>query len=230
MSRLHPFDVLSAALPPGWFAEVQAAEAQEGGAADRLRFHNLHAVQRVLREWHPPGAELPGTTLAEYETLWYAAYRFWSAGRHTLAIERAALERALEADRGLSNRPTVEPSNRPAAVPRGACYLRLPERLFWARINQAAVPEPLDGMFVVSAAGGQEVTVLAVLGLRSDRGGFSQIVISAPPADLVRAGEVVRRPLFAPVLEGGERAGVKSLVSEAELLYLTHLALREIAR
>ena len=79
-------------------------------------------------------------------------------------------------------------------------------------------------------AGGRELLVLAVLGLRPVRVGFSQISVAAPPLDVAGAARLVRRPLFAPVLEGGERAGMKSLVSDAELLHLTHLALGQIAR
>ena len=32
----------------------------------------------------------------------------------------------------------------PPEVPHGACYLQLPERLFWARIDDTTAPEPLD--------------------------------------------------------------------------------------
>jgi hypothetical protein len=115
-------------------------------------------------------------------------------------------------------------------VPHGACYLQLPERLFWARIAQDATAEPVDGLFLASGAEGGEVTVLAVLGFRPERGGFSQVTVTAPPEDFARAGSFVRRPLFAPALEGGERAGVRSLLSEAELLYLASLALTEARR
>ena len=80
------------------------------------------------------------------------------------------------------------------------------------------------------AAGGRELLVLAVLGLRPEREGFSQIAVAAPPEEVAGAARLARRPPFAPVLEGGERAGMKSLVSEAELLHLAHLALAQVAR
>lgn len=217
MSRLHPFDVVADALPDGWFAEIRAAEAQGRDATDRLRFHDLAPVRSVMRQLEPAGVEAGGTAVAEYETLLYAVYRFWSAGRHSVAVGRAVVDGALAA-------------GPPPTVPRGACYLQLPERLFWARIGDTAAPEPLDGVFLAAGAGDREITVLAVLGLRAGRGGFSQIAVTVPPADLARAGHFVRQPPFAPVLEGGERAGVKSLVSEAELLHLTHLALAQVPR
>lgn len=223
MSRLHPFDVLAAALPEDWFREVRAALGEGRDVTDHLQFHDLGAVRRVLQEIAPAGEEASGTTTAEYETLLYTVCRFWLAGRHSFELSREAVGRALARD------AQAQSGNQPA-VPHGACYLRFPERLFWARINDPTPPEPLDGMFVAAGAGGHEITVLAVLGLRPERGGFSQIAVTAPMADLLRAGSFVRRPLFAPVLEGGEQAGVKSLVSEAELLHLAHLALAEVAR
>jgi len=220
MTRLHPFDVVAGGLTDGWFGEVREAETQGAGdAADRLRFLQLEPVRRVLRELNPPEDEAAGAAIEEYGTLLYAVYRFWSTGRNSLTLERESLEHALARDVGAS--PTV---------PHQACYLQLPERLFWARISDTAAPEPLDGLFLAAGAGDREISVLAVLGLRPERRGFSQIAITVPPGDLARAKDFVRRPPFAPVLEGGERAGVKSLVSEAELLHLAHLALAEVAR
>lgn len=220
MTRPHPFDVVAGGLTDGWFSEVREAETQGGGdAADRLWFLQLAPVRRVLRELNPPEDQAAGAVIEEYGTLLYAVYRFWSTGRHSLTLGRESLERALGHDAGTT-----------PEVPHRACYLQLPERLFWTRISESTAPEPLDGLFLAVSAGDREITVLAVLGLRPERGGFSQIAITVPPEDLARAKDLVRRPLFAPVLDGGEQAGVKSLVSEAELLHLAHLALVEVAR
>lgn len=209
MSRPHPFDVIHHALSEAWFREIPDTD-------DRLEFQQLTPVQRALGELKPTEADAPGAAAEEYGVLLYAVYRFWSAGRHSVALEPAALERALAREHAP-----------PPQVPHGACYLQLPERLFWARIGAEVPPEPLDGLFLATGAGGQEITVLAVLGWRPERSGFSQIAVTAPPEDFARAGEFARRPPFAPVLDGGERAGLKSLVSEAELLHLTCLALAE---
>jgi len=228
MTRLHPFEVVSEALPDEWFTQVRAAEAQGLDPTDRLHFHDLAPVRLAIGGLCPPEAAPAGTTIAEYETLLYAVYRYWSAGRHTLTLSRESLERALAADQ--PERAGGGSGRHPPTVPHGACYLQLPERLFWARISDTTAPEPLDGMFLATGAGGREISVLAALGLRPERSGFSQIAMTVPPEDLVRAGGFVRRPLFAPVLEGGERAGVKSLVCEAELLHLAHLALAEVTR
>ncbi len=212
MSRPHPFDVIHGALSEEWFSEI-------GDPGDRLQFQQLPPVQRVLGELKTADQEAAGAAAEEYGILLYAVHRFWQARRYSISLDRAAVEQALAIE-----------ATRAAEVPHGACYLQLPERLFWARIGEDVPPEPLDGMFIAAGAGGREITVLAVLGLRPERHGFSQIAVTAPPEDFVRARDFARRPLFAPVLEGGERAGVKSLTSEAELLHLANLALAHAAR
>ncbi len=216
MTRLHPFDFVFGTLAEERFPEIRA-EAQQAARdpSDRLHFQQLAAVRRLLGEV-PAEA---GAAMEAYGALFYAVYRYWDTGRHWYAVTLAGLDRADQL--GIPGNPTV---------PHGACYLQLPERTFWARIADTAAPEPLDGVFLVAGAAGAEITVLAVLGLRPDREGFSQLAVTAPAADFPRAREAARRPLFAPVLEGGDRAGIKSLVSEAELLHLAHLALAEVPR
>ncbi len=80
-----------------------------------------------------------------------------------------------------------------------------------------------------SAAGGGSMTLLAVLGLRADRQGFSQLTATADTRALAAAAGCVRQPLFGSVVEGGPQAGVRSITSEAELVYLAHLALHSVA-
>jgi len=215
MSRLHPFDLVSRALGEGWFAEVEAAARQAGrDPSERQVFQQLGPVQRVLDELLPPSDEAPGAAAEEYAVLLFAMFHFWRGGCRSVNLDRAGFERIIAQDPSVGSLPAG-----------GSRYLQLPERLVWARISPTAPPEPLDGIFVVPSAGGREITVLAILGLRAERDGFSQIAVTVPSSDWERAGSLVRRPLFAPVLEGGERAGLKSVVSEAELLYLAHLAL-----
>ena len=226
MSRAHPFDLVGGALSEAWFGEVDAAVAAAGcDPADRLAFQRLEPVQRVLGELRPPDAEAPGAVEEEYATLLFVVYHYHRAGARSFALDRGALERALASDE-----PAAPPALPPVRAGLAPCYVQLPERWFWARIAETTPPEPLDGLFVAETAGARELLVLAVLGLRPEREGFSQIVVSAPREDVAGAGQLVRRPLFAPVLEGGERAGVRSIVSEAELLHLAHLALAQIAR
>jgi hypothetical protein len=222
MTRPHPFDVIHDALSEAWFAEV-------GEPADRLPFQQREPVQRVLGQL-APGEAAAGAAAEEYGTLLYVVHRFWRAGRPTIALDRAAVDEMLDEGGKAVRRKGGSEDSQLVTVPHGACYLQLPERLFWARIAPDATAEPLDGLFLAAGAEGREVTVLAVLGFRPERGGFSQVAVTAPPEDLARAAEFVRQPLFGAALEGGDRAGVKSLLSEAELLHLASLALMEARR
>jgi hypothetical protein len=208
---------MAAALGDDWFREVRAAAAAAGqDTRDRLAFEQLAPVQRVVDDLLPPSQEAPGALAEGYGILLFSVYHFWLGGRREIALDRERLERIIA--RGASPAPLHVDAG---------WYVQLPERAVWARITEGSPPEPLDGLFVTPGASGREITVLAVLGLRPEREGFSQIAVTVPTDDWYRAGMVVRRPLFAPVLEGGERAGLKSLVSEAELLHLAHLALAE---
>jgi hypothetical protein len=80
-------------------------------------------------------------------------------------------------------------------------------------------------MFVIGPAGGGDLTVVAILGLRSGREGFSQIAVTAPAAEMAEVEAALQTPAFPPMMEGGAEAGFRSVTSEAELLYLARLAL-----
>lgn len=221
MTRLTPFDLAFADLADR-FEEVRAdAERQQRDPADRGQFASLPAVQRIVDE--VAAAELVEAAPAaadEYLTLLYAAYHYWAAGRPTLRLTREALGDAL----------SVRPPAPPTDLPDAAIYVQLPERLVWAQIGPEQPHEPMDGFFVVAGSGGRECTVVAVLGLRSGRGGFSQVAVIATPEELAAAPGEARDPPFAPVLEGGDRMGLKSVTSPAELLWLAMLATTRAAR
>ncbi len=218
MSRLHPFNYVFGELAPERFSALrEAAKDADYELGSCVQFQRFQPALDLLAELLPrEPREITGTVIEQYGTLLYAAYRYWSAGLHSFELSRDQASTMLQ----------TEAVDRPPLIPHGACYLQLPERWFWARIDPQSPYEPLDGMFVVADQKGTETTVVGVLGFRPDRGGFSQLALSVPLEDWERAGETVRRPLFAPVMTGGDRAGVYSLVSEGELLYLTHLALR----
>ena len=75
----------------------------------------------------------------------------------------------------------------------------------------------------------REVVVLAVLGLRDDRPGYSEVSVATVPEDLPTAHQSARKDIFAPTLDGGHEAGLRSLTTSAELLHLAHLALHDVA-
>jgi hypothetical protein len=216
VSRTDPFAYALADLAERHFPTIrEESQAAAKDTAHRGQFASLSSVQQMLLdveqpelvEEHPEAAE-------EYLNTLYVAYRYWDTGRHTVTPGRGALEEALE----------QEPDD-PPSVPRGACYVQLPERWCWAQVAPEEPHEPLDGLFIVAAPDHREITVLAVLGLRADRPGFSEVAVVAAPRDFVAARAEARTPLFAPVVAGGDAAGIRSLVSTGELLHLAHIAL-----
>ncbi|MDH4349992.1 MAG: hypothetical protein OEW56_02450, partial [Gemmatimonadota bacterium] len=152
----------------------------------------------------------------EYLELLHAAYGFNAAGRRVVVTTRAQLEPWL-----LRLPPTTPPR-----IPGDACYVQLPTPWIWAQGGPGEPHEPLDGMFAVAGPHGDEITVLGVLGLRAERGGFTQVTVRARAADFAEAGTVRRDPPFAPLMEGGKAASFRSVASAGELLTVLQFALR----
>lgn len=216
MSRPHPFDLVFAGFVETTFPQMRAEASDE--SLDLASMTRLHATQAVLQELGTPEpAEGDPQALAEYLSLLFVAFRYWAAGAQTLVVDRERLTHAF------ASGPSVTPH-----VPHGACYLQFPQHWFWATIGEGAPHEPLDGLFVVTTAPVQ-FTVAAILGVRSDREGFSQIVVSATEDDVAAARRQTRDPPFAPIMDGGAAAGFSSITSQGELLYLAHLALESAA-
>jgi hypothetical protein len=213
MSRPHPFDLVFSHLADTAFPEIRA-EAQDP-AMDLSTLARLPSSQRLLGELGSPDlAEENPAVVGEYLALLFVAYRYWLVDAHTLSVDRDKLGAAIE--RGPQG-TTV--------VPHDACYVALPEHWCWATIGEGQPHEPLDGMFVVKAKGRAEITIVAILGLRPGREGFSQITVTGSADDVSAASKEMRNPPFAPLMEGGTEAGFKSVTSEGELLLLAHLAL-----
>ena len=217
MTRLHPFDHAFGALAGTRFVEIRdEALAAHRELRDRAQFVSVPSVQRLLNDLESPELlDAHPEAAAEYVASLYVAFRFWEAGCLTAYPSRAHLEGAMA---------TAPEGDRPS-VPQGACYLQLPERWIWAQIDPDGPHEPLDGIFVVEDALGRDLSVLAVLGLREDRPGFSQIALTAVPDDLRAAG--AEHPDFTPMLDGGDAAGLKSITTTAALLHLIALALHD---
>lgn len=208
MTRPTPFDL--------FFRDLAAELGTIAVEADRAAFARDPTVQRLLARIESPDLiEQQPEAAPEYLTVLYAAWRFHAAGERIVAVDRDALASAIDAR---------SPEGTPA-VPAGACYVQLPHQWFWGQVAPDAAHEPLDGMFVADNRRGDELVVVAVLGLRAERGGFSQLSVIAHPDDVRAAPGLARPERFAPVLEGGSLAGFRSVVSPAELLLLTHLAL-----
>lgn len=220
MRRLTPFEHAFGELATGSFQTIRDEAARSTiDLSDRAQFARLPSVQRVLAEVADPGiVEAQPEAADEYLTSLFVAFRFWQAGQHVIAIDPQAVNIPLD--------PTHMTSF--PAIPHGACYLQFPERWMWAQIDPTAPHEPVDGIFVTRSEAPGEITMLAVLGLRPGRYGFSQLAVRVTPAEVEAAPRAVRTPPFEPVVAGGREAGLKSLVSVAELLVLAQLALAHV--
>jgi len=218
--RPTPFDLVFAPIADRLPPLGAAAAAAGRDPLDRREFALVPEVQRLLESLQAPDLVARQPEAAEeYLTLLHTAFRFDAAGRRVVTATRAQLEPWLA---------RLPPAAAPS-IPETACYVRLPAPWFWARRGDTEPHEPLDGMFAVTSPRGDEVTVLAVLGLRPERGGFTQITLRARPADFAAARAVRRDPPFSPLMDGGAAAGFRSVAAGGELLTLLHLALLSVA-
>ncbi|MSR06812.1 MAG: hypothetical protein EXR93_07095 [Gemmatimonadetes bacterium] len=211
MSRIHPFDYAFGEIADARFREVKDEAARAGQeATDPAHFPKLESVGKILAELAGESKESGDAFLS----LLYSAYMFWDGGCRTLTATRPALEALMEAE-------TVAPSGLPDA----ACYVQLPERWIWCRVEETSAFEPLDGLFLATTPGKREIIVLGVLGLHADRAGYSEVTAAASARGYETAGRAVTLPRFAPAMDGGAAAGMRSVNSNAELLLLASLAL-----
>ena len=209
--RPLPWASLIEALGESRFAAVRAALAKAGtDPLDRDAFLFDGAVGRLLRDLVP--ADAPADAVSEYGALLHVLYLHWDAGSPVRSLERAAATALLSA-----------PPEQIAAAPApSAVYVQLPERLVWAAAAPGAPHEPLDGAFVLQSLG--RCRVLAVLGFRPDRQGFTTIEAESPlPPRLEKRPD--GSPPFATVLPAGERMGLFSVTTAPELSALALLAL-----
>lgn len=211
-----------------FFPDIQReAREHEVDPLEPERFFFLSVVGDAIRAVAP--SEAPPEALDQYRALLFHAFNFWRFERRVYRMEPALARFLVEAA------PTLdewEPS-----LPRPSVYLQLPENLFWSSITPETPPEAIDGFFVTGRrfpdARGREVTrleVLAVLGLRRDRAGFSVIPIEAAAGASIVGPWAEPAPAegrrdFETVLPGGELSGLYSIVTAAEALKLVARAL-----
>lgn len=218
VTRPLPWSDLIEAIGENRFTGIAEALAQaRTDPLDRDAFLLNAAAGQVLRDLMPVDA-LPETVNA-YGALLHMLFVAWERDWPLARPAEAPLRAALAAPAPLAARTP------PAAV----CYAQLPERLIWAEPEAGAPHEPLDGVFLIAAA--DRARVLAVVGMRADRDGFTTVEADLPlpaPAPAARADGSAP---FASVLPGGDRARLLSVVSEHELvaLALTALAVSETA-
>jgi hypothetical protein len=204
-TRPTPFDLVFGPLADERFPPIRVAfEASRGDPRDRDAFLMVREVIQLVHDLRPD--EGMGEELGHLAAVHHHAYLFWLAGTPTLEITPAELA-------GLLRQGALVPGD--VAAPPPAFYVQLPERRVWAEVVPGAAHEPLDGCFLALGDDGS-LRVLGAFGLRSDRPGLSVVEVAGPrPQRLARADG---SPLFAPVLAGGDIAGLASITGGEELL------------
>lgn len=201
MSRMTPFALVFGELADERFPALRASLAGAGiDPVDRDAFVLDHAVTGFLRELVPEDA--PPESLHEFIAVLQHCYLYWADGRTDGS-----------AGTGL---PTGE--IRPFAhPPLRATYLQLPSHLYWGRLEPDAPHEPLDGLFIHRWKDG--IRALAIFGMHPERPGFTVAEVAGPPPGPLLARAEGSAP-YAPLMEGGAAAGLRSVAGPAELLAL----------
>lgn len=205
MDRPTPFDLVFSGLAPDRFPAIREALTATGAdPRDRDAFLLTQPAMALLRELRPDDAEA-GTGLEELTALVHHAYLAWAAGLCIWTLPPAELRRLLTS------------ATTQGVAPAGAGYLQFPERLIWASLGAPGPWEPLDGCFVHPAADGR-LQVLGVFGMHASREGFTVAEATGRPGSLTTRRDGT--PLFAPSLEGGDRANLHAVVEPDELIEL----------
>ncbi|UCC81725.1 MAG: hypothetical protein JSW46_12005 [Gemmatimonadota bacterium] len=168
-------------------------------------FTQLEHVGALLEQVLPENAE--PAAVDQYIRILYHCYHFWSAGCPIYAFEAPVMRSLIE----------VPPELRewPFRAPAPALYVELPKNLFWAQVTESGPPEPVAGMFAAREAGSPaaETDILVVLGLRSDRPGFSVAGLRLDPGQARQLDEPVK---FESDIPGAEQSGLYSLQRYSE--------------
>jgi hypothetical protein len=221
LNRLTPYDLAVNERIEHRFPGIsEEARLAKKDATDPAQFVSIATVQQILSDFESPEVltDHPEAA-ADYLLLLYSAFRFWDGGKVVYQVTRE----------GWNDDRNVAVTQEPARSTTDACYLQFTERWFWAQIGEGAPHEPLDGIFLAPSEDCRQLTLVAVMGMRVDRGGFSQVSLTVAIEDLTAARHEVEFPLFEPLMEGGREAGFRSIGSTADLLLLTQLALDQVS-
>jgi len=203
--RVTPFEVALAPLGAERLGEMHRALATaDVDPFDRDAWALSQPGATLLHDLRPDGGL--GEAVVEMVALAHAAFLYWHQGEHLHALDRSGLDALV---RGAA--PAVPSLDAPKAY-----YLQLPPQRVWGSPVEGAPPEPLDGWFAV--ARGQGLGLVGVFGLLPGRPGFTVAHVEGPRPGPLRRED--GRPLFASTLEGGQAAGLWSILDHLELLEL----------
>lgn len=197
-----------------------SAHAVEPLLPEQFNFLTLagDAVRDIVPQDAPPEA------LEQHRALLFHAFNFWRFGKRVYVLEPALARYLVEAAPSL-----VEWE---FDLPHPSVYVQLPANLFWSSISTDSPPEPVDGFFVASSSGSdalgrsfRRLDVLAVLGIRRNRAGFSVVPFSTEIGSGIAAvwAETPARDDgedFQSVLPGGDLARLYSILTTGEILKL----------
>jgi len=231
IARLTPFELAFGAerFDREAFPAIRDEATERGVDTDaREAFLMLANAGELLRELGPE-PDAPGTaatshgppdSVRQFGALLFQAYRFWADGRHLLTIDSRLLRDLLAAG------PIGEWR---FGTPHTSGYVQVPRHLLWARIDDEAPAEAVDGFFWVHTdrpAGRQgRIELLVALGMHPGRPGFSVIdtVAPLPAASPGHWGDEDARTGaadFENILPGGEMRDLLAVASTTELLKL----------
>ncbi|HSB55874.1 MAG TPA: hypothetical protein VLD58_16040 [Gemmatimonadales bacterium] len=206
--RPTPFDIAFGSTAGERFARMRESLAATGRDPHDLDAFVLdREVVGYLRELVPE--EGVGEAIEQHVALLHHAYLYWAEGAWTVRLSR-------DRTRSLLTAPATDYVAPGADLPR-ASYIQFPERLIWAPLAPDEPHQPLDGIFVRPwpSAG---FFLLAVFGLHPGQDAFA--VVDVDGYRELKTERDDGTPLFAPVLPGGEAAGLFSIVGGDELLEL----------
>ena len=206
MSRTTPFELVFGELAEARFPALKASLAGAGiDPTDRDAFTLDGAVAEFLRELIPDDA--PSESLHEFIALLQHAYLFWQGGSRV----------AASAGTELPSWPL--PAYPPDRLP---VYVQLPDHLYWGQLEPDVPHEPLDGCFVHPLGDG--IRALAIFGLHPQRPGFTVAEVFGRPDRALPDRPQGSAP-YAPLMDGGAAAGIRSVYGREELLALAWHAL-----
>ena len=206
MSRTTPFELVFGELAEARFPALKASLAGAGiDPTDRDAFTLDGAVAEFLRELIPEDA--PSESLHEFIALLQHAYLFWEAGAKTVPVQSTA---------AVTDAPSAP------LAPFRPVYIQLPDHLYWGQLEPDVPHEPLDGCFVHPLGDG--IRALAIFGLHPQRPGFTVAEVSGRPDRALPDRPQGSAP-YAPLMDGGAAAGIRSVYGREELLALAWHAL-----
>ena len=215
-ARVTPYELT---LPDEGFAEKRFPLIREEATTRGLDitapegFVMAAEVGAALREIRSP--EDDPALIQEYGNILFHAFHFWEAGKPFLFLDGSVVRRLTQ--------PELDMGEWTPRVPGPAGYVQFPQHLLWARSSEELPPESLDGFFWTSTEGDQ-ISVLAVMGIRGDRPGLS--IIPLPTLPLIAVGEWAHMAVresgedFSSSLPGAELEGLYSIEAAGELVKL----------